>query len=215
MNLDNYYWYFESALSDKQCDDILEYIKTTSKKERAKIGIGTYAEEDYQDIVNQRNSDVSWLAQPWFYQILNPYIRTANTNAGWNFEWDWSEVAQFTHYKKGQFYNWHNDDWGTPYCDAKEYPDSTYGTHHQNYWGKIRKISTTIQLTDPKKYGGGNLEFSFGSRPDKKASTKLCTEFRPRGSIVTFPSFVHHRITKVTRGERNSLVCWSLGQPWR
>ena len=105
MNLNNYFWYFKSALSDKQCDDILEYIKTTSKKERAKIGIGTYAEEDYQDIVNQRNSDVSWLAQPWFYQILNPYIRTANTNAGWNFEWDWSEVAQFTHYKKGQFYH--------------------------------------------------------------------------------------------------------------
>ena len=61
MNLHNYYWYFESALSDKQCDDIIEYIKSTSEKERAKIGIGTYAEEDYQDIVNQRNSELDYL----------------------------------------------------------------------------------------------------------------------------------------------------------
>ena len=43
MNLDNYYWYFESALSDKQCDDIIEYVKSTSEKERAKIGLGTYS----------------------------------------------------------------------------------------------------------------------------------------------------------------------------
>ena len=216
MNLDNYYWYFESALSDKQCDDIIEYVKSTSEKERAKIGLGTYAKEKYQDLVKQRNSDVSWIGEPWLYEILNPYLRTANENANWNFEWDHSEVAQFTHYKKGQFYNWHHDDWGTPYCDAKEYPDSTYGTHHQNYWGKIRKISTTIQLTDPKKYGGGELEFCFpDSKPDKKQVTRICKEFKPRGSIVIFPSFLYHRIKKVTRGERNSLVCWSLGQSWQ
>jgi len=43
MNLKNYYWYFDSVLSDKQCDDIIEYVKSTSEKKRAKIGLGTYA----------------------------------------------------------------------------------------------------------------------------------------------------------------------------
>jgi len=78
MNLKNYYWYFDSVLSDKQCDDIIEYVKSTREKERAKIGLGTYAKEKYQDIVNQRNSDVNWIDEPWIYQILNPYIEIAN-----------------------------------------------------------------------------------------------------------------------------------------
>ena len=36
-------------------------------------------------------------------------------NAGWNFEWDWSEACQFTEYKKGQFYDWHCDSYEEPY----------------------------------------------------------------------------------------------------
>ena len=90
MNLDNYYWYFESALSDKQCDDIIEYVKSTSEKKRAKIGLGTYAKEKYQDIVNQRNSEVCWIGEPWLYEILNPFIHTANESSGWNFQWEWN-----------------------------------------------------------------------------------------------------------------------------
>ena len=60
------------------------------------------------------------------------------------------------------------------------------------------------------------LEVKFiDSKPDKKQVTRICKEFKPRGSIVIFPSFLYHRIKKVTRGERNSLVCWSLGKPWQ
>lgn len=216
MNLKNYYWYFDSVLSDKQCDDIIEYVKSTSEKKRAKIGLGTYAKEKYQDIVNQRNSDVCWIGEPWLYEILNPFIHTANESAGWNFQWEWNEVAQFTHYKKGQFYNWHFDDWGGAYKDIDKDPDSNLSTNNKNYVGKIRKLSSIIQLTDPKKYSGGELEFCFpDAKPDNKKRTRICEEFKPRGSIIIFPSFLYHRIKKVTRGERNSLVCWSLGKPWQ
>jgi len=44
---------------------------------------------------------------------------------------------------------------------------------------------------------------------------KECTEIRPKGSIVVFPSYVFHRVTPVTRGTRYSLVCWSVGKPFR
>ena len=37
MNLKNYYWYFDSELSDKICDDIIEYAKSTRKKEEQKL----------------------------------------------------------------------------------------------------------------------------------------------------------------------------------
>ena len=216
MNLDNYYWYFQSALSDKQCDDIIEYVKSTQEKERAKTGLGTYAKENYQDLVKQRNSHVCWVGEPWLYEILNPFIDTANKSAGWNFQWEWNEVGQFTHYKKGQFYNWHFDGWGNPYKSTEDEPDSNLSTNNKNYVGKIRKLSSIIQLTDPKKYSGGELEFCFPDvKPDNKKRTRICEEFKPRGSIVIFPSFLYHRIKKVIKGERNSLVCWSLGQPWQ
>ena len=214
MNLDNYYWYFESALPPKICDDIIEYGK--SQQEQIALTGNYDPEKVSEDDINQRNSDVCWIGEPWLYEILNPFIHTANESAGWNFQWEWNEVAQFTHYKKGQFYNWHFDDWGGAYKDKDKDPDSNLSTDNKNYTGKIRKLSSIIQLTDPKKYSGGELEFCFpDAKPDNKKRTRICEEFKPRGSIIIFPSFLYHRIKKVTRGERNSLVCWSLGKPWQ
>jgi PKHD-type hydroxylase len=44
---------------------------------------------------------------------------------------------------------------------------------------------------------------------------KECTEIRPRGSIVVFPSFMWHRVKPVTKGTRYSLVLWNIGDPWK
>ena len=44
---------------------------------------------------------------------------------------------------------------------------------------------------------------------------KQAKEILPKGSIIVFPSFVWHRVTPVTKGERYSLIMWNLGQPWR
>ena len=38
----------------------------------------------------------------------------------------------------------------------------------------------------------------------KNEITRICKEFKPRGSIIIFPSFLLHRIKKVTR-ERKKL----------
>ena len=64
--------------------------------------------------------------------------------------------------------------------------------------GKVRKLSSIIQLTDPKKYSGGELEFCFpNGRPDEKRATRICKEFKPRGSIVIFPSFLEHMVQNI------------------
>ena len=75
----------------------------------------------------------------------------------------------------------------------------------------------TLSLTNPEEYEGGNLEFDFRNDTDyenSKTSKRLCTEIRPKGSMIVFPSFVWHRVTPVTRGLRQSLVMWSLGKPF-
>ena len=85
--------------------------------------------------------------------------------------------------------------------------------NNQNMWDKIRKISMTVNLTNPKNYAGGNLKFDFGHHNAKRFH--VCQEIRPTGSIIIFPSYTHHCVTPVTRGTRYSLVLWSLGKPWR
>ena len=81
-------------------------------------------------------------------------------------------------------------------------------------WGKVRKISMTLNLTDPKQYEGGNLKFDLG--PHVKGDRyKICDDSRSQGSLIIFPSFTYHCITPVTSGTRYSLVFWCLGKPWQ
>lgn len=70
-----------------------------------------------------------------------------------------------------------------------------------------RKISLSVQLSDGSSYDGGDLEFHL-SRLDRE-------EMRQRGTLIAFPSFLEHRVTPVSRGERYSLVAWVEGPPFR
>ena len=60
-----------------------------------------------------RDSEVSWLNDKWLYDIFHPYIHHANQQAGWNWQWNFSESFQFTVYhgrkENGGFYGWHAD----------------------------------------------------------------------------------------------------------
>ena len=221
MNLRNYYYYFQSALTPKICDDIVQYGKEHNPEMAVTGGFcrddknnsykvdGTMKKSAIKNLQKKRKSDICWMNDRWIYKEIHPFIHEANKLAGWNFEWDWSESCQFTKYKVGQFYDWHCDSWDKPY-DKKDDPNTN---------GKIRKLSVTISLSDPSEYEGGNLEFDFRNQVDwernKKSKIKECTEIRPRGSIIVFPSFVWHRVNPVTRGTRYSLVIWNLGKPFR
>ena len=207
MNLEYYYWYFQSVIPPKICDDIIEYGK--SKQEQIAL-TGDYdpekvSEDDIKDVSKKRNSNIVWMSDRWIYNEIQPYIHVANQNAGWNFQWDFSEACQFTKYKLNQFYDWHCDSWNKPYNRPKQ-PD-----RH----GKIRKLSVTVSLSDENDYEGGDFEFDF--RNDDKGSNqpRLCKEIRPKGSVVVFPSFVWHRVKPVTSGTRYSLVIWNLGWPFK
>ena len=210
MNLTNYYWYFKSAIPERICDDIVKYGHQMQDEMAVTGGYGDpkrLNKNQLKDLKKKRNSDIVWMSDRWIYNEIQPYIRSANVQAGWNFEWDFSESCQFTKYTKGQFYDWHCDSWNKPYIrENSNAPDH----------GKIRKLSVTVTLSDPKDYKGGELEFDFRQNdPDKPNKKIKCKEILPKGSLVVFPSFVWHRVCPVTKGERNSLVIWNLGYPFR
>ena len=124
MNLKNYYYYFTSALSPRICDDIIKY-GTAHKSDMAVTGgverdnnrkvDGSLKKSVINNIQKKRKSDIVWLNDRWIYKEIQPYVHQANANAGWNFQWDFSESCQFTKYTKGQFYDWHCDGWDKPY----------------------------------------------------------------------------------------------------
>jgi PKHD-type hydroxylase len=89
-----------------------------------------------------------------------------------------------------------------------------YSQHHD--WGGVidakrqnlcRKLSFSIQLSDPADYEGGDLEFYYGE--------PWCDEYRQKirakGTLITWPGFVLHGVTPVTRGVRRSLVGFCVG----
>ena len=87
-----------------------------------------------KELRKKRHSHVVWLEERWIWDLIQPCVRMANTNAGWNFEWDYSEPCQFTKYRKGQYYGWHCDSWETPYNDpGKTYPWKNKKTKHRSH----------------------------------------------------------------------------------
>ena len=72
---------------------------------------------------------------------------------------------------------------------------------------EFRKLSLSIQLSEPSEYEGGELQ----------AQVKGQIESAPKsfGTVIAFPSFILHWVTPVTRGVRNALVVWVLGPDFR
>ena len=193
MILDHNYFYFKQAIPIKTCEKIL---KNGRKKIIEKASILEGIDK------SKRNCKVAWLEDKWIYDIINPFIHTANKKAGWNFQWDWNETSQFTIYEKGHYYGWHTDQDSNP-------------TKHKskNINGKIRKLSLTLQLTDKTKYEGGDFQFKW-IQSDKKNLLNIITvdDAKDIGTIIVFPSFIHHQVLPITKGKRESLVNWSIGK---
>jgi len=87
-------------------------------------------------------------------------------------------------------------------------PKGHYTAHiDKMYKGSVRKLSLTVQLTNPKEYKGGDLQIYEGAHP----------QYMPKelGMGVIFPSYVLHRVSPVTKGTRYSLVAWFTGDNFK
>ena len=189
-----FYYNFQNALTKKTCSNIIK--KYNRKKQKAKVG-------KTAEVKKTRNSSVNLIRDKNLYNLITPIVTEANKKANWNFEIDWVEDVQFTSYKKGEFYDWHQDYFDEPYkCDDV------------NFNNKIRKLSCCINLYDPKKYKGGQLELKI--QREKTEVIVNPKEFNnEQGSIIVFPSHIFHRVTPIISGKRYSLVSWFLGYPFK
>ena len=72
----------------------------------------------------------------------------------------------------------------------------------------VRKLSFTLQLSSPDDYEGGNVQLI-----DDAGQSYIAP--RQRGCIILFDSRTPHRVLKVTKGTRRSIVGWVVGKRWR
>ena len=138
-----------------------------------------------------RTSHISWIPFkkiPEMYRDIEKIMKQTNGN---HFGFDGmqiTEMAQYTEYPEGGFYDWHVDN--DVNC-AHEPP--------------VRKISMTCLLSPESEFEGGDLELMAEGK-----TTKI-----KQGHAIFFASFIRHRVTPVIRGNRKSLVMWFGGPPFK
>lgn len=142
-----------------------------------------------------RSSVVRWLEvygeDSNIAALIMQYVKNSN-RSNFGFDISWMNEIQFTEYHGSS--------------------NGKYDWHHDVFWENPdpydRKLSVVIQLSNPDEYKGGDFEFFNMPSPTDQ-------QWKPRGSILIFPSFFPHRVTPVTQGVRKTLVTWVEGPKWR
>lgn len=147
-----------------------------------------------QNIVGAyRNCALSWMPTDdpeydWIYATLTPLIQKVNAEY-FNFDLTHIMPLQFTRYD--------------------ELTQGHYKTHLDlGHSAPNRKLSFSLQLSDPVSHQGGSLQFPC-NRTEPEIAPKA------RGKIIFFPSYMPHEVTPVTKGIRYSLVGWIAGPLFR
>lgn len=143
---------------------------------------------------DMRRADLVWIDDlpgcDWVMERLMAAVAAANREV---FAFDiegFDESAQIARYgaeRQGHF-DWHSDI-GEGRLAAR------------------RKLTIVAQLSPGDAYEGGALEI----RP----SAQTVVADRRQGNVTLFPSYLLHRVTPVTAGERFSLTLWSHGPAFR
>lgn len=83
----------------------------------------------------------------------------------------------------------------------------SYPLHRDGNYGQARKLTCVVLLTHPDEYEGGELVIH--NHPEKLVVTRL------QGTLVMFPSWVYHEVTKIINGHRESINIGFWGPPFR
>jgi PKHD-type hydroxylase len=172
--------------SPKQCQMIIEAGRAQPRQDAS---VGQAKQEGGIVDTKTRTSHISWIPfkkMPEMYKDIETMMKKTNGN---HFGFDGmqiTELAQYTEYPSGGFYDWHMD---SDVNFAHEPP--------------VRKISMTCLLSHESEFEGGELQI-------EKEENKVILK---QGQAVFFASFIKHRVAPITRGVRKSLVMWFGGPP--
>lgn len=178
------YWKVSKFIPDCVCDTL---VQSYSDWKQAIV--------HNNELVNSsrklRESDVTWIKDPFWMTSFFKIMSDINEVSGLNFNIQRVENLQLTRYvAPAGHYDFHMD--GNGYILRKED-------------GLTRRLSMSVLLNDPSEFEGGDFIFHVGAEPYSVDMGK--------GDIIVFPSYNLHKVSQVTKGTRYSLVVWALGNP--
>jgi PKHD-type hydroxylase len=175
-----------NAFAPEECGRIIALVRARPADDARLVGLAT----DH----NLRRAELVWVDEMadcgWITDRLIDIVRSANRD---RFGFDLNalsespQVARYGAERQGHF-DWHSDIGDGPVAAR-------------------RKLTVVVQLSDPNDYEGGALELMPGAG--------VIAACRDRGAATVFPSFLPHRVTPVTCGERHSLTIWAHGPAFR
>ena len=181
----DYFWHGNSFTQD-ECKDICLRLQEDSKLSNA-------VDNPAPGIIKTATVKlVAWKHCKHYLSKLDELIKFTNlTQFGFHLydltDFDCVNYNQYNEETKGQ-YDWHSD--GTKNGDIYDL-----------------KMTTILNLsTDP--YEGGHLELFLNGE-------RRITEMGQTGTVISFPSWIQHRVTPVTKGTRTTLSIWSRGPNFR
>jgi len=177
------------VFTPQQCQMIIDAGRNEPKN-NAQVGNTKGIKSGVLD-TKTRTSHISWIPfkkMKDMYKDIEKIMKATNNN---HFGFDGmtiTEMAQYTEYPEGGFYDWH--------------VDNDVNFQHEP---PVRKISMTLLLSPESEFEGGDLELMSEGKVAKIT----------QGQIVFFASFIRHRVKPVIRGNRKSLVMWFGGTPFK
>lgn len=170
------YCFYDDVLTEQECSLIIETGQQNMQRANtANDNPGDYRTGSVGWFVKGKHPDIDPMLErvvEWFGRTISEGFHGARIRG--------VEPIQFTHYEKGDHFDWHYDSFDTPNKP-------------------IRLFSASMELSDPSTYTGGGLEFHTLEEPIPE---------RKLGRLIVFPSLLLHRARKVETGTRTSLVLW-------
>ena len=175
------YAYQKNVFTKEECEKIINIAKNKSWS-RGKIR-SVKKSIDYE-LKDMRSSNICWI------------------NCDEETDWIFSKIIYSAFKLNADFFQFNISgmDEGLQFTNYKS-PSDRYDKHIDRcYNAKVRKLSLSIQLTDPNNYEGGELVIETINTEEK---FKLNV-----GEIILYPSSYLHAVNKVNNGERLVCVGW-------
>ena len=146
--------------------------------------------------------------ESWVGPFLWKYIQEVNDRC-FQYDIDHTHMTEIheLEYRPGHYYHWHVDD---DISSHVHYGPPAFGFLRQEVTEYVRKLSFSLQLTDPSEYTGGDVQIF-----DDIGGRGMFTIPKERGTLCIFDSRTRHRVKPVKTGKRFVLVGWVLGPRWK
>ena len=180
---------WQGLFNDAELDAIIK-LGDSLALENAELSVGG---QGYENI---RRTLVAWVDRnpetEMLYRRLEDAVLALNARY---FRFDLSGMANFQYAlyggPEGGHFDWHKD----------------YGRDPNDPAQEPRKLTISLQLSDPSDYEGCELQVRAGNKIDIAP--------KARGTLVAFPANVLHQVTPILSGVRKTLVVWAVGPEFR